>query len=139
MSGVRLRSLKPFRRPRLWMALWSAAIAVVVIGSLLPPQDIPHTPPGADKVQHFVAYGLLAAGAVQLFAKRVALLSACVCLALLGLALEYAQGRMGLGRAVDARDALANTAGVLIGLATLLTPLRDVVLRFDRRKRAPDA
>ncbi len=128
-----MRSLKPLRRPRLWMALWSAAVAVVVVGSLLPPQDIPNTPPGADKLQHFIAYAALAAGAVQLFARRLALLSACVCLTLLGIALEVMQSRMGLGRAMDVRDALANTIGVLIGLATLFTPLRDTLLRFDRR------
>ena len=52
---------------------------------------------------------------------------------LLGIALEYAQGRMGLGRAMDVRDALANTLGVLAGLATQFTPLRDLLLRFDTR------
>jgi type III secretory pathway component EscS len=40
---------------------------------------------------------------------------------------------MGLGRMLDRNDALANTIGVLIGLATAMTPLRDVLLRFDRR------
>lgn len=130
---MRLRSIKPFRRPWLWLSLWSAAIAVVVVTSLLPPQDIPRTAPGVDKIQHLVAYALLAAGAVQLYARRLSLFSACIGLALMGIALEYAQGRMGLGRSMDPHDALANGIGVLIGLATQFTPLRDVLLRLDRR------
>lgn len=130
---MRVRSIKPFRRPLVWMALWSAAVAFVVVFSLLPAKDIPDAPHGIDKIEHLVAYALLAAGAVQLFAKRVALFSACITLALLGIGIEYAQGHMGLGRAMDPRDALANAAGVLLGLATLFTPLRDALLRFDLR------
>ncbi len=37
-------------------------------------------------------------------------------------------------RVLDARDALANTIGVIAGLGTQLTPLRDVVLRLDRKR-----
>lgn len=126
-------SLKPFRRPWLWAGLWSAAVGAVVAASLVPLSGLPQVPEGTDKVEHFIAYAALAAGAVQLFARRLSLLSACIGLALLGIALEYAQGRMGLGRAMDVRDALANTLGVLAGLATQFTPLRDLLLRFDTR------
>lgn len=125
------RSLKPFRRPWLWAGLWCAAVALVVYASLVPPSDLPDAPEGADKVEHFLAYALLAAGAVQLFARRLSLLSACVALVLLGIGIEFAQGDMDLGRAMDPRDALANTLGVLAGLATLLTRWRDALLRFD--------
>ena len=38
---------------------------------------------------------------------------------------------MKLGRMLDRADALANTLGVLIGLATAFTPLRDLLLRLD--------
>lgn len=127
------RSLKPFRRPWLWAGLWSVGIALVVTTSLIPMPHLP-TPEGSDKFEHFFAYAALAAGAVQLFARRLSLLSACVTLALLGIGIEYAQGAMGLGRTMDPRDALANTLGVLAGLSTLLTPLRDVVLRLDSRR-----
>lgn len=128
------RSLKPFRRPWLWAGLWAAGIAAVVMSSLVPLSDLPDLPAGSDKAEHFLAYALLAAGAVQLFARRLSLLSACVALVLLGIALEFAQGDMGLGRALDPRDALANTVGVLAGLATLLTPWRDALLRLDGRR-----
>jgi VanZ family protein len=127
------RSLKPFRRPWLWAGLWSALVAVVVVASLVPTRDLPQTLPGIDKFEHFLAYFALAAGAVQLFAKRLALLSVCVALALLGIGLEQAQAAMALGRQMDQHDALANTLGVLAGLATQLTRWRDLLLRFDTR------
>lgn len=126
------KSFKPFRRPWLWSGLWVLAIAGVVVGSLLPGSELPSVAIN-DKVGHFAAYALLSAGAVQLFARRLSWGFVCVLLVLLGIGLEYLQARMGLGRMLDRNDALANTIGVLIGLATAFTPLRDALLRFDRR------
>jgi len=126
------RSFKPFNRPSLWAGLWVLAIALVVAGSLLPSSDLPSVKVN-DKVEHFVAYALLSAGAVQLYARRLSWGFVCVLLVLMGIGLEYLQARMGLGRMLDRNDALANTIGVLIGLATAFTPLRDALLRFDRR------
>ena len=126
------RSLKPFKRPWLWAGLWVLAISAVVIGSLLPSQDLPSV--GVDdKLQHFVGYAVLSSGAVQLFARRLSWAFVCVLLVLMGIGLEVLQAQMGLGRMLDRNDALANTIGVLIGLATSFTPLRDVLLWLDRR------
>lgn len=127
------RSLKPFRRPWLWAGLWILVISIVVIGSLMPAHDLPKVPRGFDKLEHFGAYAVLAAGAVQLFARRLSWGFVCVILVLMGIALEYLQAQMGLGRMLDRQDALANTIGVLIGLATAFTPWRDALLRIDRR------
>ena len=127
------RSLKPFRRPLLWVGMWILAVAVVVIGSLVPAHDLPKVPAGFDKLEHFGAYALLAAGAVQLFQRRLSWGFVCVLLVLIGIGLEYMQAQMGLGRMLDRQDALANTIGVLIGLATAFTPLRDLLLRIDQR------
>jgi VanZ family protein len=126
------RSLKPFRRPWLWAGLWMLAIAVVVVASLVPGKDLPPLPV-SDKAEHFIAYAALSAGAVQLFARRLSWGFVCVLLVLLGIGLEFLQAKMALGRMLDRYDALANTLGVLIGLATAFTPLRDVLLRIDRR------
>lgn len=123
------RSLKPFRRPWLWAGLWSLGIAAVVVASLLPAPDLPNLHVG-DKAEHFTAYALLAAGAVQLYA-RLSWLSVCIALALLGIALEFAQGALTTTRTMDAADALANSLGVLAGLATSLTPWRDTLLRHE--------
>ena len=126
------RSLKPFRRPLLWAALWMLAIAVVVVASLMPVSGLPDVPKNFDKVEHFVAYAALAAGAVQLFARRLSWGFVCVLLVLMGIGLEHLQAQMALGRMLDRMDALANTLGVLAGLATAFTPWRDALLRLDR-------
>jgi hypothetical protein len=134
MPGYRFgRSLKPFRRPGLWAVLWCAAVAATVIGSLMPAADLGALPSGSDKYQHFLVYALLAAGAVQLYPRWPSLLSVGVALVLMGIGLEYAQGAFTADRMMDRMDALANTLGVIAGLALQLTPWRDLLLRFDRR------
>ena len=127
------RSLKPFKRPLLWAGLWVLAIAVVVVASLMPVSGLPDVPKNFDKVEHFVAYAALSAGAVQLFARRLSWGFVCVLLVLMGIGLEQLQGGMALGRMLDPADALANTLGVLAGLATAFTPWRDALLQIDRR------
>ncbi len=127
------RSLKPFAHPWLWCGLWCLGIAALVVLSLMPGPPMPDFE-DSDKVGHFLAYGLLAAGAVQLFARWSSLLGAGLGLVLLGIGMEYAQGAFTDYRVLDARDALANTIGVIAGLGTQLTPLRDLLLRLDRRR-----
>ena len=127
------RSLKPFKRPLLWAALWVLAVAVVVVASLIPVNGLPEVPKNFDKVEHFIAYAALSTGAVQLFARRLSWGFVCVLLVLMGIGLEHLQAQMALGRQLDRADALANTIGVLVGLATAFTPWRDALLRFDRR------
>ena len=124
------RSLKPFRRPWLWAGLWSLGVAAVVVASLLPAPDLPNLHV-SDKAEHFTAYALLAAGAVQLYARRLSWFAVCIALALLGIGLEFAQGALTSTRQMDAADALANSLGVLAGLTTSLTPWRDALLRHE--------
>ena len=131
MSGV--FALRPFRRPRLWLALWLLAVAVVMVLSLANLSRLPPVPEGGDKVEHFLAYALLAASAMQLFARRTGCIVVALLLVAMGAGLEFAQGALTTTRMADPRDALANTLGVLAGLATLFTPLRGLLLAFDAR------
>ena len=126
-------ALKPLRRPRLWLGLWALAIAVVIAVCLMPPPPLPPLPDNSDKLEHLLAYFLLAASAVQLFAARRALLSAALGLVALGIGIEFAQGLLTATRAADPIDALANTVGVTLGLGVRWTPWRDLLLRWERR------
>lgn len=127
------RSLKPFRRPLLWSALWCVAVALVVVLSLIPVPDLGQLPSGTDKIEHFLTYAALAAGSVQLYPRWRSLLSVGVALVLMGIGLEYAQGALTEYRLMDRADALANTLGVIAGLGTKLTPWRDLLLKLDNR------
>jgi VanZ family protein len=101
--------------------------------SLMPPPPMPDFD-SSDKVSHFLAYFVLAACAVQLFRDWAGLLGAGTGMVLMGIGIEYAQGALTDTRMMDAQDALANTLGVIAGLATRLTPLRDLLLRVDGRR-----
>ena len=121
--------IKPLRRPRLWAALWFSAVLLVIVVCLIPPPPIP-LPENGDKGEHFLAYFILAGSAVQLFRHRRPLLCVGVGLVLMGIGIEFAQGALTDDRMADPMDALANMIGVLAGLATALTPLRDLLLRW---------
>jgi len=134
-AGVgRLSTLKPVRHPRFWLGAWWLAIAVVTIVCLLPASDLPKVPLLNDKLEHALAYFLLAASAVQLFATRRTLWRVATGLLLLGIAIEIAQGLFTSSRAMEGADVLADLSGIIIGMATLWTPLRDLLLRIDGRR-----
>lgn len=126
MSG---RWLKPLRHPRFWLGVWLAAVLTVIVVCLIPPPPLA-LPQGSDKVEHFLAYFLLGSSAVQLFQRGRALLWIAVGLVLMGVGIEFAQGALTETRMADPADALANTVGVVVGLATALTPWRDLLLRL---------
>lgn len=127
--------MRPLVRPRLWLWLWIAAILVVVVLSLIALPPLPFDPPrNFDKLEHLLSYAALAFGAVQLFARRSALVFAAAGLVALGIALELAQGWLVPSlRQMDAADALANTLGVALGIACAATPLAHVLQRLEAR------
>ena len=132
-AARRAGALKPLQRPWLWAGLWWLAVLVVVVLSLVPPPPM-ELPRHGDKVEHLLAYALLAAAAVQVWRPGRPLLLAGLGLVLMGVLLEFAQGGLTATRQADPFDALANTVGVLLGLATAATPLRDVLLRWSGRR-----
>jgi VanZ family protein len=125
-------ALKPFARPQRWLGAWWVMVAAVIVGSMLPALLLPDVPRGGDKVQHLLGYFVLAAVAVQVFADRKALLRAGGGLVAMGVLIEIAQGTLTATRAMDPWDALANTLGVLAGLATAWLPVRDALLKLER-------
>ena len=107
----------------------------VVVLSLVSLSGLPPVPEGGDKVEHFLAYALLSASAMQLFPTRRGCGVVAALLIALGVGLEFAQGGLTATGMADPGDALANTLGVVAGLSTLFTPLRDMLLAFDTRLR----
>lgn len=126
-------ALPPLRYPRLWWSLWWLAIVVVVVLSLMPPISLSSAPEGSDKWGHFAAYFVLAASATQLITSRTGLLLAGAGLVLLGIGLEFAQGALTEDRMRDPMDALANTLGVVAGLALAWTPARGLLRWLETR------
>lgn len=130
--------LRPFRRPWLWIGLWLVMIAAVVFASLTAASNLP--PPafdGIDKLEHFLGYFVLAAWAVNLFARRRPQALAGVALIALGVGLELAQAALTDSRQADSADALANALGVLAGLMLAATPLAQLLMRLDGGRRPP--
>lgn len=126
--------LRDFRRPWLWLGIWLLMIGAVVGTSLLSAQDLPPAPfDGVDKVEHFLAYLILAAYAVMLFQGRRAQSIAVAGLIGLGIGLEFAQGALTVSRQADSADALANALGALGGLLLGPTPAGLGLEWLDRR------
>ena len=121
--------LKPLRFPRVWLGLWWLAIVVTIVVCLIPPPPLA-LPQNSDKVEHFLAYFLLASAAVQIYRTRAALLWAGAGLVLLGVGIEFLQGALTTDRMADPMDALANSVGVVAGMAMVFTPLRDLLMRL---------
>ena len=127
--------LRPLRHQRLWIGVWVFGWLLCIALSLISPPDLPETPPLTDKIGHLLAYGVLAAWAVQLFASRRALVASLLALIALGVLLELAQAELTAVRKADPRDALANTLGVLLGGALVFTPVRKALSSLEKRWR----
>lgn len=124
--------MREFVRPRLWLGLWILGWALCVALSLLPPIEL-GAPQDSDKLGHFLAYAMLSTWAVMIFRTRRGQALAALSLILLGIGLEFAQAQLTTTRLGDSRDALANTLGVLAGLAFGYTPVATLLQRLDRR------
>lgn len=134
MKRVPPPAMRGFRRPALWLAAWLMLVAAVVVASLLPADGLPPAPfDGVDKLEHFLAYAVLATGAAMLFARRGLQLLLALALVALGVGLEFAQGAMTVSRHADGIDALANALGVLAGWGLGRTPARLWLLKLDAR------
>jgi VanZ family protein len=126
-------AVRDFERPRLWLAVWLFGWLLCVVLSLGHPPQIGLEVPEGDKVEHFLAYGLLSVWAVWLFATRRAHWQAALALVLLGVAMEFAQGAFTSDRMMDPRDALADALGVGVGQLLALGRGQLLLLRWDRR------
>ncbi len=99
----------------LWWVIGFAMISVVLWGTLIPPQMVPHLRLN-DKVEHFLAHfglGLWFSGLLL----RSNYLWLALALVAFGGGIEIAQGLMGLGRDADWYDWYADCFGVAAAIA----------------------
>ncbi len=126
-----LFTLRPFRRPQLWLVLWLLMLLAVILLSLVPAPPIPKVLT-SGKFDHFIAYFVLSACVVQLCADRGLQCITGFYLIGLGIGLELAQGLMTDYRDMSIYDAFVDGAGVALGFATTWTPLAGLLLRIDK-------
>lgn len=94
---------------------WIAGMTTVAFFSLNSRYG-PSEGPGLDKIFHCVGYMVLALQTQPVFSTRRAALIAALAMIPFGIAMEIGQDYVP-GRSADSFDALANSAGALIGIA----------------------
>jgi VanZ family protein len=124
--------VKPLRHRDAWLALWLCGVTVLVVVCLLPSADLPKLQV-SDKLEHALAFALLAGSAVQLFERWRALVAVAFGLLALGIGIEFAQALFTTTRAMEGADVVADAIGIVAGLAIAFTPLRDLLLRVAGR------
>jgi hypothetical protein len=123
--------LPGLRYGRLWVFLGMLLLVGILVGSLLPGQAVPALGM-SDKIKHFLAFALLAFWFGSIVVRGDLPWVAVAAVALGGL-IELLQLVMGLGRDAEWLDLLADTIGVAVGLALVLTPLGRWVRWFETR------
>src|SRR5437868_2214373 len=110
--------LGSLRHPWLWQAFGWALVVGAIVVSLLPGSQLPQLGI-SDKWEHAVTYAVLALWFAGLYPRSRYLVIGGL-LFTLGVAIEWAQGAMALGRERDVFDVLANSVGICAGLIMAL-------------------
>lgn len=106
------------RYPRFWLVGGWLGIATAITVCLVPGSELPTTGL-SDKTEHFVCYAALTCYFAGLYPRsRYWVIAAG--LVFMGIAIEFAQTAMHLGRVGDVGDVVANTIGVAIGVVLSL-------------------
>ena len=114
------------RLAKVWFALAYLVLLAYGVVSLIPAPDMG----GSDKVAHFVAYAVLSAWFSLLVEQRKSLWLILFGLIGYGLLLEFLQSLTSY-RQGDMADAVANSLGVIVGLAFYFSPLRRILRLID--------
>ena len=126
-------ALREFKRPGLWLGIWLFGWLLCVVLSLTHPPRVGIELPAGDKLGHFLAYALLSAWSVWIFASRRSHWKAALSLVLLGILMELAQGGLTNDRMMESRDIVADTLGVLAGQLFALGRVQGFLQRWDMR------
>ncbi len=106
----------PLAHSRLWFCAGILLVAGVVVGSLMPGDYAEKAMVWNDKSTHALTYLVLALWFLGLYtrSRHLRILGLLFCL---GVAIEFLQASMPLGRQGDVADVIANTTGILVGVA----------------------
>ena len=116
--------------------IWVASICSVCYYSLIPQLELPIDFWNADKLYHFAAYAWLGLLPMIGFRRRRVAVFAALSMLILGTLLEVVQSHIP-GRDLSMLDALANSLGVVAGVASgnsLRPRLRGILLPADCQK-----
>ena len=112
---------------KFWFGLAFIGLLALGVVSLIPAPDLG----GNDKIGHFIAYALLSTWFSLLVEQRKSLWQILFGLIAYGLLLEFLQSLTSY-RSGDLADAVANSLGVMTGLAFYFSPLRRILRKVDR-------
>lgn len=123
------------RYRKLWLVVGYIMVMLVIYLSLTSrPVDIDTSLPYQDKLFHALAYFVLTFWFMQIYHIRNHVLQWVVFFLCLGLLLEYLQG-FDPNRYSEVGDMIANTLGVVAGVALSMTPLRYMLVKLERYMR----
>lgn len=131
------KAMRAFDRPRLWLGIWIFGWLLCIALSLVHPPDLGIDVPDGDKIGHLLSYATLSAWAVSIFSRRRAHGLAALALFALGVGMEIAQGELTTDRMMDARDAIANTIGIVLGQILGFLSWQTWLQAFERRWLPP--
>lgn len=122
----RFQTENELKLPKFWFGLAFIGLLVLAVVSLIPAPDLG----GNDKIGHFFSYAILSAYLSLLVVQRKSLWRILFGLIAYGLLLEFMQSLTDY-RSGDFADAVANSLGVITGLAFYFSPLRRLLRKLD--------
>lgn len=122
------------RHRRFWVALSWVVIAFSLYVNLAPASSLPQVGV-SDKIEHVVAYLLLMTWFSGMY-DRSRYLRIAASLFIMGVAIEFAQGAMQLGRQRDYQDVIANSIGIVLGFALAHLLVGGWAQRIDGARRS---
>jgi VanZ family protein len=109
----------PLRYARVWLIAGWVLVLVAIVLNIVPGEELPQVPSGFDKVEHVLGYAGLTTWFTGIY-PRSRYLVVAMALFGMGIAIEWLQGEMNLGRARDYHDVIANVVGISAGISLAL-------------------
>ncbi len=130
-GGTPATPRRRLRRQGLWQVI-GLHLAVMLIPIAFLPIELATIPiPHIDKALHFFTYGLLTAWLLLAFPGRTARIVVPLLMLSLSATVELMQGFTSYGGEPSLFDALADTAGILLASAVVISPLRHLLLKIE--------